>query len=301
LLLKDNQVKWVKEKCRTEFDERGNPVHSTGIVQDITDQKQAEERLKKAHVKLKKMNQTLEKKVEERTSEVQRLLKQKDEFINQLGHDLKNPLGPFLQLLPILDTHISNEKDKRMIQVLHRNANYMRNLVKKTIDLAKLNSSKTKFIFEDMSLGDIVDEVVAVNVSLFEDNGVIVENNVSTDCLVHVDPLHIEEVFTNLFNNAVKYSTDEQWIGIDAFEKNNCVIVSVQDKGIGISNEQLPFLFDEYYKADSSRHDFDSSGLGLPICKRIIEKHGGKIWAESKGIGEGSTFYFTLPKSDNML
>ena len=298
LLFKDNRVKWVKEKCRTEFDELGKPVHSIGIVQDITDQKKAEERLKNAHETLKKMNQTLEKKVEERTSEVQQLLKQKDEFINQLGHDLKNPLGPFLQLLPILENHVSNEKDKHLVQVLNRNANYMRNLVKKTIDLAKLNSSKTKFSFENVSLGDIVTDVVAVNVSLFDDNDVTVDNNVSTDCLVHVDPLHIEEVFTNLFNNAVKYSNDEQWICIDAFEKDNFVIVSVHDKGIGISNEQLPFLFDEYYKADESRHDFDSSGLGLPICKRIIAKHGGKIWAESKGIGHGSTFYFTLPKSE---
>ena len=59
--------------------------------------------------------------------------------------------------------------------------------------------------------------------------------------------------------------------------------------------EQMTHVFDEFYKADWSRHDFDSSGLGLPICKRIVEKHGGKIWVESKGVGKGSTFYFTLP------
>ena len=67
---------------------------------------------------------------------------------------------------------------------------------------------------------------------------------------------------------------------------------------MGISQEQIGHLFDEYYKADSSRHDFDSSGLGLPICKRIIEKHGGNIWVESDGINKGSTFYFSLPLAE---
>ena len=255
--------------------------------------------LKKVHDDLKSLNEQLESEVEDRTEEIHRLLQQKDEFINQLGHDLKNPLGPFLQLIPILENHVADEKDKRMLNVLNRNANYMRNLVKKTIDLAKLNSSKTRFSFENVSLGDLVDEVIAVNSSLFDKHDVVVENNVSSDCLVYVDSLHVQEVFTNLFNNAVKYSKDERWIGIKAVEKNDWILVSFCDKGVGISEEQLPFLFDEYYKADSSRHDFDSSGLGLPICKRIVEKHGGQIWAESKGLGKGSTFYFTLPKKDN--
>jgi len=263
---------------------------------DITKQKTAEKELIKMHDELKRLNQDLEMRVEQRTEQINQLLKQKDEFINQLGHDLKNPLGPFVHLLPVLKNHVSDEKDKQMVEVLMRNTCYMRNLVKKTIDLAKLNSSKTKFTFEDVSLGDLVEEVVAVNSSLFEDYGVVVENNVCSACLVHADPLHIQEVFTNIFNNAVKYSDKDRWIGIDAVEQDDCVLVFIRDKGIGISEDQLPFLFDEYYKADTSRHDFDSSGLGLPICKRIIEKHGGKIWVESEGLGKGSTFYFTLPK-----
>lgn len=270
-----------------------------GFSVDITERKQAEENLKQMHRVVQELNKSLEKKVVQRTERIKQLLNQKDEFINQLGHDLKNPLGPFMQLLPILENHISDEKDKRMIKVLSRNAKYMRNLVKKTIDLAQLNSSKTMFTFEDVSLSDIVDEVVEGNASFFDEYDVVVENNVSTDSLVHVDPLHLQEVFTNLFNNAVKYSEDKKWIAVDAVEKDDHVLVSVKDTGIGISEEQLPYLFDEYYKADSSRHDFDSSGLGLPICKRIIEKHGGSIWAESPGIGKGSMFYFTLPKKGN--
>ncbi|MBS3778716.1 MAG: PAS domain S-box protein, partial [Candidatus Thermoplasmatota archaeon] len=294
---KEGDIRWFLHIARPILDENEEIEKVITSFVEITERKYAQQKLKAAHENLKELNKNLEEIVEERTDRIQQILQQKDEFINQLGHDLKNPLGPFMHLLPILKDHVSSEKDKQMIGVLERNANYMKNLVKKTIDLAKLNSSKTKFSFEDISLDDLVDEVIFVNTSFFSNHTVGIKNNVSSDCLVHVDPLHIQEVFTNLFNNAVKYSNDERWIGIDASEKDDCVLVSVRDKGIGISNEQLPCLFDEYYKADSSRHDFDSSGLGLPICKRIIEKHSGKIWAESEGLGKGSTFYFTLPKS----
>jgi signal transduction histidine kinase len=78
------------------------------------------------------------------------------------------------------------------------------------------------------------------------------------------------------------------------------VQVSVKDTGIGMTEKEIKKIFDEYYKADSSRHDFDSSGLGMPICKRIVEKHGGKIWAESDGKGKGSIFYFTLPATNKI-
>jgi signal transduction histidine kinase len=84
---------------------------------------------------------------------------------------------------------------------------------------------------------------------------------------------------------------------INAKQDDTSVVVSIKDTGIGMSDQQLKKIFNEFYKADSSRHDFDSSGLGLSICKRIVEKHNGKIWAESEGLGKGSTFYFTVPKS----
>jgi signal transduction histidine kinase len=123
-----------------------------------------------------------------------------------------------------------------------------------------------------------------------------VSNDVPSSLLVRADRFHLQEVFTNLFNNAIKYTEGPGKITISAKPMKDETIISVTDTGIGLENNQLALLFDEYYKADPSRHDFDSSGLGLPICKRIIERHGGCIWAESPGIGKGSTFYFTLPK-----
>ena len=245
------------------------------------------------------LNKNLEHKVKERTERINELLKQKDSFINQLGHDLKNPLGPFIQLLPILKKHINTEKDKEIVDVLERNAQYMRNLVKKTIELAKLNSSKITFNFESVHLSEILDTVLSVNAMLFDKNDINIKNNISNDYIVSADQLRIEEVFTNLLTNAVKYTDGSGFITIDAQPRDDKILISIADTGIGLTEKQINNLFDEYYKADSSRHDFDSSGLGLPICKRIIEKHDGSIWAESKGLGKGSTFFFTLPISDN--
>jgi len=98
-------------------------------------------------------------------------------------------------------------------------------------------------------------------------------------------------------NNAVKYNNDSGSILIEAEQNHTFVTISIKDTGIGMNDQQLHNIFNEFYKADASRHDFDSSGLGLSICKRIVEKHNGRIWAESEGLGKGSTFYFTVPKS----
>lgn len=264
-------------------------------VKEITFLKNTQKQLEQTQKRLIELNKSLEEKVFERTERVQQLLQQKDEFINQLGHDLKNPLGPFIQLLPLLDQHITDPKDKQIIDVLQRNARYMQNLVRKTIELAKLNSSKTHFTFEPIQLSLVIEEVISANHALFTNNDITVKNNVSSELSVYIDHLHIQEVFMNLFNNAVKYTEGSGTILIDAKQVDNKVLVSVEDTGIGLAEDQIPHLFNEYYKADPSRHDFDSSGLGLPICKRIIQRHHGKIWAESKGLGKGSIFHFTIP------
>ena len=113
--------------------------------------------------------------------------------------------------------------------------------------------------------------------------------------MVKTDKLRLEELFDNLIGNSVKYSPNGSDITIDARDDGKFVLVSVKDEGVGMNSEQLDHIFEEFYKADESRHDFGSSGLGLSICKRIVEKHGGKIWAESKGKGKGTTMFFTIP------
>jgi PAS domain S-box-containing protein len=271
-----------------------------GVGIDLTDLKQTQMELQHAHEQLTKINKELEKKVDERTAEIKDLLDQKDEFINQLGHDLKNPLGPLLNLLPILKEQNMDSKNKEIFDILDRNIHYMQNLVVKTIQLASLNSPNTKLNYEDISLLDEIKNVIDQNKYLFIDNNIKIKNNIHENLIITADKLRLTEVFNNLINNSVKYSKESGIIVFDAKYDDKFVTISVEDDGMGMTEGQKNRIFDEFYKADTSRHDFDSSGLGLPICKRIVEKHGGQIWVESSGVGKGSTFYFKIPINGNI-
>ncbi|KYK22899.1 hypothetical protein AYK24_08255 [Thermoplasmatales archaeon SG8-52-4] len=268
-----------------------------GVGIDLTDLKQTELELQYAHEQLTKINRDLEIKVDKRTAEIKKLLNQKDEFINQLGHDLKNPIGPIINLIFLLKKRDKNPENKQIFEVLDRNINYIKNLVIKTIQLARLNSPDTMLNYEDINLREEINNVIDQNKYLFIDNNIKIKNNLTDRLIVSADKLRLTEIFNNLISNSVKYSKDSGKITFNAKSDHNFVTVSVEDEGIGMTDEQKNRIFDEFYKTDASRHDFDSSGLGLPICKRIVEKHGGKIWVESKGLGKGSIFYFTIPNN----
>jgi PAS domain S-box-containing protein len=293
-----------------EEKEKSNFVSATAV--DISEIKKVEEKLWKKSLKLQQANQelneaqrqlsllnkNLEKKVLERTVKIEELLRQKDEFINQLGHDLKTPLTPIVGLLPLLKENLHDLESREILDVVTNNVNYMKNLVGKTVELARLNSTNIEFSFEDTDLFSQIGEVIENVRPLLEDKKINIENMINKNILVKGDKLRMDELFNNLLTNAIKYTSDERGrITINAKENGDHVTVSVSDNGVGMTEEEIRHIFDEFYKADSSRHDMESHGLGLSICKRIVERHGGKIWAESPGKGKGSTFYMTLEKS----
>jgi PAS domain S-box-containing protein len=255
------------------------------------------EDLRMSQQQIQELNKNLEYKVKQRTYEVEKLLRQKDEFIHMLGHDLKNPLTPLTTLLPILRKNLDDEKNAELLDVVIKNVHYIKNLVSNTLDLAQLNSPNTSFDLEDTDLLEQVNKSIDTNILTFKENNIEIINTVKENYMVKADKLRLNEVFNNLLSNAVKYSPSGGKIIIDADEKEDEIIISIKDNGVGIESDQKKQIFDEFYKADGSRHSFDSTGLGLPICKRIIEKHGGRIWVKSPGTGKGSTFYFILKKS----
>ncbi|MFX0185829.1 MAG: PAS domain S-box protein [Candidatus Hodarchaeota archaeon] len=271
------------------------------VVRDITERKKAEKELEDAHNKLRTLNLELEQKVRERTTEVKKLLKQKDEFINQLGHDLKNPLNPIVNLLPLIKTQAYDSKSEEQMKVVMRNVDFMKNLVVKTIELARLNSPNTEFILDDTNLLNEVNNIVEKNKLILEENNIEIINNLNEKIIVKADKLRLVELFDNLISNAIKYSPNGSSITVDAQDNKDFVTVSVKDTGIGLDEQQIDHIFDEFFKVDKSRHDIDSSGLGLTISKRIVEKHGGRIWAETAGPGKGTTIFFTLPSSSKKL
>jgi len=249
----------------------------------------------KARKELNVLNKNLEKRIKERTEEVEQLLKQKDEFINQLSHDLKSPLMPLTVLIPILEKKETDENKLEILKVLQRNVQYMRNIAVKTLELAKLNSPKTKFSLEKIDLKEEIKKIIKNKNTLFVDKKLEVKNNITKTLIVNVDKLRLEELISNLLENSVKFSKDNGKITIDAEKETDYAKISIKDTGMGMTKQQIKHAFEEFYKADQSRHDFHSSGLGLTISKKIVEKHNGIIWIESPGPNKGAAVFFTLP------
>jgi len=234
-------------------------------------------------------------KIEEYNKTLENLLDQKDEFIGQLGHDLKNPLTPLVGLLPIITEQEKDPQIKEHLKIILHNVDYMQDLVLKTLQLARLRSTATKFDFQPLHLRGQLESILQTQQLFLQENHMTVVNNIDGSLIVEADQLRLTELFTNLLTNATKYAKPGGGtITIDAWQDAEFITVSIQDTGIGMTPEQLSRIFNEFYKADLSRHEMDSSGLGLSICKRIVDRHGGRIWAESAGPGMGSTFSFTL-------
>ncbi|MEE8565493.1 MAG: PAS domain-containing sensor histidine kinase [Candidatus Thermoplasmatota archaeon] len=298
IVRKDGEKRTISWNSRMLYDNMNNPIGNIALGQDITERKKYEDKINKQNEELTEININLEEKVNDRTKQIQHLLRQKDEFINQLSHDLKTPLTPMMVLLPLLKEKIKNKKDTESFDVVLRNVYFMKDLVNKTIDLAKLNSGIIQLEFQTINLNEELEFIIGNNQVLFDRNDIKIINRIKDQIFVFADKIRLDEVFNNLITNAIKYSPDKGGkIYIDAKEDKERFTISIKDTGLGMDSEQIELVFDEFYKVDDSRHELDSSGLGLTITKKIIEKHGGKIWVESEGTGKGSTFYFTLKKS----
>ena len=281
-------------------DERGTEIGRILIARDITD-------LKKYQSELERLNKNLEIEVKRRTEYIQKLLDQKNDFIKQLSHDLKTPLTPIISLLPLIRERVKDEDTKKLVDVVLRNANYIKDLVIETLELAKLNSPDIKFDIEKVKPSDVVEESIKENEITMKQKNIQPINRIDKDIFVEADRLRLKEVLTNLISNSIKYTPEGGKIEFSAKPDGDKIVVEAKDTGIGLEGDQKQKIFDEFYKVDESRHDVRSYGLGLSICKKIIEKHGGKLWAESEGIGKGTSIHFTLPggkenkKSDEMV
>ena len=295
-------------------------IQMQGSIRDITERKKAEEeRIRYAeHLRsmneelnatneelittqdeLENLNRNLEEKVTERTAEIERLLKHKDEFIGQLSHDLKSPLTPLVGLLPYLEENEKDPKLKEMLSIANRNVTFMKDLVVKTLQFERLSLPNMKLDFEDVYLHEIVNQIITNKKFILNEKDVAVKNNIKEKFVICADKLRFKELLDNLVTNAVKFIPTGGVIIIDVKKEKSFALLSIKDTGVGLTAEQIDHIFDEFYKVDPARHDLDSSGLGLPICKRIVEKHNGTIWAESSGLKAGTIFYVKVPLNQN--
>jgi PAS domain S-box-containing protein len=214
----------------------------------------------------------------------------------RLGHDLKTPLTPLFILLPLLKKQLADPAHIKHLETCMKSAASIKNLADKTRTLARLSSCSEEQRREDVSLAALVDESIADLKDTLSQNRQGCQNSVNPSIMVHGVQEQLRELLNNLLSNSIHFSDAQGMTTISAEEQDGFVLVSVQDQGSGIAVSHLEHVFDEFYKTDESRHNLDTSGLGLSICKRIVQNHSGRIWAESPGSGRGTTINFTIAR-----
>ena len=234
------------------------------------------------------------------------------EFINVAAHELRTPIMPILGLSELLynkvvkGNNLKQETLKEHLQIIVRNSYRLHKLVEAVLDVTKLESRIFKLNTELVELNEVIANVVIDFENLIKNKKhdddknknnvkIIYEPNRNNKIFVNADKTRLTQVISNLLDNALKF-TQGGFIIITTRithkekDNNDKVIVMIKDSGIGIDNEILPRLFTKF----ATKSD-QGTGLGLFIVKKIIEAHGGRIWAENNSNGIGSTFYFTLP------
>jgi two-component system, OmpR family, sensor histidine kinase VicK len=215
------------------------------------------------------------------------------EFINVAAHELRTPIQPILGLSEVLLSKIKNKDDYELIYVIKRNAQRLQRLTEDILDVTKIESQSLHLQKEEFNFSEVIMNVVANYESQIRKiNDVKVSLISKEDFLVEADKGRLNQVISNLIDNAIKFTQEGSIVISSQRRDNDNVIVSIKDTGTGIDPEIMPRLFSKFVTKS-----FIGTGLGLFISKKIIEAHGGRIWAENNPFGKGATFAFTLPLS----
>ncbi len=266
----------------------GEPVF-LAIIIDITDRKEAEEKLKKYTDELTKANEELKS--------VDRM---KDEFLSNVSHELKTPLVSIEGYSQVIREEVLgtlNDEQKKAMDTVIRNADRLERLINSILYLSIEESGKMKYCFKPIQIADVIEHSVLDMLSQAESRGLNINNEVPDNLpLIQGDDGKLIQVMDNLIGNAIKFTPSGE-ITITAREDGSNLHVEVSDTGVGIPSEYINNLFDRFYQGDgSTKRKYGGTGLGLHISKLIVEAHNGKIWAESEE-GVGATIHVTLPKN----
>lgn len=241
-----------------------------------------------------------EEKIKTQVEELKSLEKLRTEFGAMINHELMTPLFPILGYCEILVDSKTlgplTRNQEKAIQIIYKNSKRLESLILSLLDVQKLESNGMIFKKKDFDVKKMISELITNfdNQITNENIDFIISMN---SIIIHGDFDRIRQVFSNLIENAIDFVQSKNGIiEINAVEKDDHVLFQVKDNGVGISNENQKEIFKKFHQTDTSHaREHNGIGLGLVLCKGIIEAHGGKIWCESE-INKGTIFNFTIPK-----
>lgn len=217
-------------------------------------------------------------------------------LIGDVAHELRTPLSSIKSVMEGLTDGVL-PPEPETFQMVQTEVSRLQRLVHDLQELSRAEAGEIALERESVAVATLVEAAAERLAPQFQDKGVRLQVNVP-DTLppVQVDPNRITQVLLNLIGNALQYTPPDGEVSVEARGDDGMVAISVTDTGIGIPSEHLPHLFERFYRVDKSRSRLGGgSGIGLTIAKHLVDAHGGHIWAESAGRGEGSTFTVTLP------
>jgi signal transduction histidine kinase len=243
-----------------------------------------------------KMAETIDANIED--------IKNKDQLrrdlIANISHDLRSPLASvqgYLETIIMKEETLSQEERKNYLEIVHKNIHRLSRLVEDLLELSKLDAKQIKPKPEQFSISELTQDVVLKFKPKAEKQQITIHTNFSSEVsLVEADIGMIERALSNLLENALIYTPEKGEVSVELLEKDEKVSVKVRDNGHGIPENDLPHVFDRFYRGDKSRTS-EGTGLGLAITKKIIEAHEEYIDVKSQ-IGQGTIFQFNLHKPE---
>jgi PAS domain S-box-containing protein len=289
----DGSVDWISAEGKSVGDDDGSPTRMTGIVRNITQQKVAAEELAKVYDR--------EKRARDEAVEANRA---KDFFLAFVSHELRSPLNAILGWAKILLTKTVDETTRRnALETIERSARLQTKLINDLVDSARVASGKLRLEFHPTNLCEIVRVAYQAQKPVADSHGL--EFTLKNECdeiIVFGDAGRLQQVFTNLISNAIKFTPDGGKVSIEIRGTAETVAVHVKDTGHGVNPEALPNIFRQFSQGEIGRSRSNTGlGLGLSIVKILVNKHGGAVSAFSEGLGKGSEFVVTLPLTDSKV
>ena len=230
-------------------------------------------------------------------TEIRKLETMRTDFVANVSHELKTPLTSIKGFVETLLEGALDDKEHaaHFLKIIQEHTDRLNNLINDLLDLSYLESKEVSIQKTPVNLKALVDNVLAGFSVPIKKKSIEVKNEISSDVVASIDKAKIEQVFTNLIDNAIKFNKEKGRLIVSAQKAEGKIIIWVKDSGLGIPAKDLPRIFERFYRVDKARsRDMGGTGLGLSIVKHIVELHGGTVGVESTE-GLGSQFCFTLP------